>query len=269
MTPRTVSTLNKRRLKRVLKRRFRRIVNRDIEKPLFFVHIPKCGGTTFRHYIKEYLANWRTEIIDTKDYNELEKDLPDGFHISNMTRSEHIRLRLLKPRKNRIVMAHVCFYEYMKGLDYSFATFLRDPVDRIISHYYFFHKEDPDFHSLPDWLRSSKTELNLQTAFLCGNPKTKVSRWDLQLAKVNLHFFDFIGIVEYFDSSLKLFTSIYKTRPPDEIPVVGANIKETYKRRDIPRDVVNLIAERSGYDIELYEHARKLFKEKLRVAGLF
>ncbi len=273
--PLNTSKLTKSRVKRVVKRTVRRIVNPNLKKPLFFVHIPKCAGTSFKDYVKLYLANWRTEIIDTKGlqdtkhYSHLEKDLPDGFHVSNMTRSEYIRLRLLEPRKNRIIMGHICFYEYMKGLNYSFATFLRDPVGRIISHYYWFHEEEADFHSLEDWLNSSKTELNLQTAFLCGNPKTKLTKWDLEMAKVNLHFFDFIGIVEYFDSSLKLFSRIYQTRLPNKISVLNTNLKETYKRKNIPQDIVNLIVERSCYDIELYEHACKLFNEKLRVAGLF
>ena len=91
---------------------------------------------------------------------------------------------------------------------------------------------------------------------------------DLEMAKVNLHFFDFVGLVERFDLSLQLFCKIYQIRPSGKAHVVNVTRSESYLKREISQDVADLIAERSCYDIELYEYASGLFREKLRVLGL-
>ena len=96
----------------------------------------------------------------------------------------------------------------------------------------------------------------MQTAALSGSPSLNITRSNLEQAKANLHYFDFIGIVDEFGTSLKLFNRIYGIK--DVPPRLNASPGTT----KIPESLLKKIRERCYYDIELIEYAQTLFKAK-------
>jgi hypothetical protein len=175
-------------------------------------------------------------------------------------------------------------------------TFLREPVDRVLSHYYrHLHRKKPVQERSPRRLQhrvetpgkvraSSKTRAdsieealvdlrlpeinNLATRFLCGHesPLKELPASALDDAKQNLRGFAFVGIQERFEESLVLLQRMlglglvpYRDRhvsSGDDRPSVD----------EIPDEQRALIEECNQLDVELYRFGRGLFEEAVATA---
>ena len=231
---------------------------------LCYIHIYKCGGSSMRRYIREHLLTTEITLVDQWAYEWERTIKPANKLLGNFTRAEYLRnLSATKDSQESIViLTHSFFYEFMKNWPaFSFATMLRDPVNRIISQFFFQKREFSFFtdSKFIKWLDSiSSYEFNLQTAALSSSPNLKLARSDLENAKANLHFFDFIGLVDEYETSLKLFNRIYGINSNSTPPKLNVNPETP----DVPAEVLKQIRERCTYDIELLEYAQILFKAK-------
>ena len=91
---------------------------------LIFMHIPKCGGTTFNNILdKIYLSE---ETFDIKQKLNTRLNIEDFI---NLKVQEKDRIKLLK--------GHMQFglHSYFSASS-EYITFLRNPIERIISYYY-------------------------------------------------------------------------------------------------------------------------------------
>ena len=111
------------------------------------------------------------------------------------------------------VMGHFRFgFHRFSSRQPRYFTFLRDPVQQVISHYYYSLEKPEKFRDLPkgidsvtDFARSSYG-YNLQTRFISGMDDIKGQEDKaLNEAKKNLtQHFEMVGITEQFDKSLIL-----------------------------------------------------------------
>ena len=219
---------------------------------IIFTHIPKTAGTTFRH------------IID-----------------SNFSQDEIIRLSgrksFITATRKKVFMGHIPYgiHRYRPLTKFDYITFLRNPIERTISHYFFvlqgikhpnheFHKNN----SIEDILayKGSYNNFgilrdNLQTRFLYGFEALKnkpINELELlNKAKYHLKYkYKTFGIQEKFKDSVEKMCFDLGLNYSEDL-ILERN-KVTKIKKDFPEQTVNFIIEKNKLDIELYEYALKL-----------
>jgi hypothetical protein len=155
---------------------------------------------------------------------------------------------------------------------------LRDPIDRVVSHYHFVvsnpgHYLNPVIagrrFTLHDYAvtRASHELDNDQVRWLCARhhfdvPVGQVSRAMVDEAKWNLaNAFSVVGIMERFGQSVRCMEAAFgwdRTALPDR-----KNVNRARPRLgEIPEDTLRAIEEINRYDLELYQFALELFEEQ-------
>ncbi len=165
-----------------------------INDVLIFMHIPKTGGTTLRVIIEKYYE--LSQVYRNYDYLGARKGQ--------------------KSEKTCFIDGHDYF-----GIHHDlnkrpvYVTMLRNPVDRIISEYYYIVKEPGRDRYISNKIKNNNLSLedyvfledekfhfrtrNMQTRFAAGGTI------NLEKAKENLtNYFAVVGITEMFDQSLHL-----------------------------------------------------------------
>jgi hypothetical protein len=191
-------------------------------------------------------------------------------------------------RGGRLIVGHVPYGVYRQHLaaetgppeGVRYMIFLRDPVERVLSHYYrHFHRRNParagqvkvrtdgrPQKSRTDSLEQAMLEMripqlnNLQTRFLCGDPSPEeLPQSALEEAKANLREFAFVGITERFDESMALLRRTFGlAEAPYEDRHVNANRPPPER---IPEDQRALILEHNQMDVAIYELGLELFEQ--------
>jgi hypothetical protein len=247
------------------------------DRALLFLHIPKAGGTTLHSIIERQFPPEMT------------------FSIAGMTPSQSIKEFISLPparrEKIRLLKGHMPYglHQYL-SVPSTYITMLRDPVDRIVSHYYFVRRS-PGVNlydevtsknmSLADFVkrRASIRANNDQTRLISGveEVNAKVLRGReaneepgstdiLEIAKKNLRdHFTVVGLSERFDESLLLLRRLLGWR---NIYYVKQNVtRGRPAKQQVPKEAIRLIEEYNELDMSLYEYARQRFEETVREQG--
>lgn len=227
---------------------------------LTLIHIYKCGGSSMRQYIRQNLATPTTRIID--QWAEPWELKLKGAFSGNMARAEILRATV-PSTGDCIVLAHTFFYEFMKQWrDMRFVTFLRDPVERLLSQYHFERKHLNVTDDLPVWLDKVEHACNLQTIALSGVATTSPNHVHLGQAKANLHWFDFIGLVDQYDESVKAFNRQFG------IAGTAERLNESPRTIELSDAMIADVRRRCVFDRALVEYARQLVKAKAMALDL-
>ncbi|MEH7237276.1 sulfotransferase family 2 domain-containing protein [Bacillus sp. JJ1562] len=222
--------------------------NEQAKELLIFSHIPKTAGSTMRQILKKQYE--KKKIIPFRKIEELdEQQLAQAEAVYG-----HIRFG-----------AHKYFSQ-----PFTYITMLRDPVERIISNYYFSQRRPSNrMHESAkslDFLGFVKQEIeannpslhNHQTRFVSGakNP-------DLELAKQNIHeHYAVVGLSEMFDESVFLMKTFLGW---DDIFYTKTNVtKNRPKQFDLPHEAIAILKEYNQLDYELYHYAKEVLNDNLK-----
>ena len=237
-------------------------------KTLIFLHIVKTAGTTFRSLLLKKFPGVASYYLNTA---------------TNPQCIEEFK-QLSRERKSKLgyVHAHMVPFGIHKYLPQAtYITILRDPVDRVISEYFFICRNpDHPAHSvvkelrLQDYITSgvlASQVMDTQTRIISGAGGTyqingyekPLSRIDLQRAKANIekHYL-LVGLFERFDETMILLKRKLGWRMRDILyrrQNVGSNRRSV---KNVAGFIVNSIERYNQLDFELYEYARQLFEKR-------
>lgn len=245
------------------------------KSPLVFIHIMKCSGTSFENYLAACLQfKSRCSCFTGVD--------PQG-------KEEDVSSYLNRNASSPFVFGHIPYAGFERSLPNAlFATFLRDPVQRTISHYKSwhdpknFHSEDPHYIAATQVLKdalafSQKATLeefiktgnpiiraealgNIQTMMLSSRENVSLDV-HLESAKENLAKCMFFGLTEKFEESISIFQSIFLDAPAYALKPTHEN-RSRVEVSDISSETMDIIREQVSYDIRLYDYAKTLFEER-------
>lgn len=227
---------------------------------LIFLHIPKNAGRTFESILeRQYLEDCRYDVYgygnSITDAVEQLKKMPEE-----------------DKRKIKLIKGHYQFglHEFLPQKS-SYLTFLRDPVDRAVSHYHYVLRDH--MHPLNKVVKAKNMSLseyvasgwsreidNGQTRILSGKEHEyafgQCPGELLKLAKANLcNHFVAAGLVERFDESLALmglkfgWKKLYYQKK-------NINVQRPIKS-EYDRNTLRIIEKYNELDMELYEHASR------------
>ena len=174
---------------------------------IFFTHIPKTSGTSFKETL-------------------LHPNIPDSANFKYRDK----RQWLTDISSCKIVTGHFKFglHNFFRRKP-RYITFLREPLDRAVSHYYFIKDCDPkkylhplrniaDSLSLEDFYSQNMRLQNLQTNYIAGYFASEMhnrfpwlfsSKMLLEFACLNLRrYYIAYGLQERFEDSIQHFMSI-------------------------------------------------------------
>lgn len=219
-----------------------------MDKKLIFLHIPKNGGSTFRSVLTVQYPFQK--IYDIKNQNGKDSiDLPPD-----------IRYKVTLLRGHCLYGIH----QYLPG-DSQYVTFLREPVDRAISFYYF-------TQNLKGPAGKRAKSLSLRDFALTGvcpeldNGQTRrISGVQPEFGGVNeLHFqkainnidnhFVSVGVLDLFDESLLMIAKQLDWILPPFYIRHKVNLRRP--NNFVPLSIKNEIRAANKWDMKLYERYR-------------
>ncbi len=238
------------------------------DKQLFFLHIPKCAGTTFINILDQIFV--KDEIFPEHDRFLTLSDYTDDAI-----------------RKYALIRGHFPYDVLMPRLDGQplLLTFLRDPVAMFVSHVEMRLRLNYKGDSLSKriWGRSLEDVLedqevleyfaNFSTKMLAasyplrrGTTSQDFDAWrwakaDLPLAKERLQHFDFIGLVERFDDSLQLLSRLFSFPSIQSYQLSNVSPNRE-KRHALSPATITRIREINALDEELYQLGQEIFSQR-------
>jgi hypothetical protein len=230
-------------------------------RTLIYLHLPKCGGTTLNRLIEWEYPIHRIFSVDPSFFR--------WSYYSLLGWSPH-RLAGM-----RVIKGHMPFGIHQRITRPStYITVLREPVERVISEYYFarHHRLHPQHKrmqglSLEEYA-STTPHHNLQCKLLAGLPSPRdflagpCAEHTLEVAKANLaQHFTLAGLTERFDETLALLKVLfgwkldhYASFNVTPVRPLGDSISPTTRL---------LIADRNRFDVALYRHVVPIFNQAI------
>jgi len=217
------------------------------------VHLPKTAGSSFKVSLDQHFG--QKLLFDYDDF---------PINTPVFQRNKDVLVSSLKNAEKdfgNIECIHGHFmpakYLLLSTLNpLIFVTWMRHPVERVVSHYYFWQKyyepEAPPLHkriveekwTLEEFCLSEEMK-NIYDQFLWGFP---------------LNNFDFIGITEYFEEDFKYFSQKYLGK---NTAFFTENINEKRNGKySISRSLRKQIESFHAIDMELYHNALQLRFQK-------
>ncbi|PHN06452.1 sulfotransferase family 2 domain-containing protein [Flavilitoribacter nigricans] len=233
------------------------------ERPIFFIHIPKTAGTSFR--------NMLFRLIDQEVSFPSLQDL--GKNDGNYLTFEEVREILpLEQRKILFLTGHFPFAAgELLAAPVEYYVFLRDPIDRTISNLLHFQRNYPENkdRSLLEVFEKHRGHLqNLQTRFLSVSTLDQmeafyqpdmISKKHLDLAKANLEKCTFVGLTERFSDSLLMAEQLLGAKLGSQLK---RNVAPISAKQQLDPLLVEQIQPYLELDQELYHFALQLFEKR-------
>jgi len=166
------------------------------------VHLPRTAGTSFR---KALTTHFSTRLL--RDYSDYPINTPQ---------SERNRAALQASLRNaesdfpdvECIHGHFLPIKYLLLVhkrQVKFVTWMRHPVERVLSHYYYWKKTYSP-RSAPLLRRVVEEEWSLER--FCLGPELRNLYWQF-LWGFPLDYFDFIGITEFYEDDIAYFGQHY------------------------------------------------------------
>lgn len=215
-----------------------------LDRTFLFIHIPKTGGTSFRKGLESVIGSKATyydygsgsrvtsPVILNAKYNNLDVYSLSGSEISK--------------KRMSLLCGHVKILDYANLVSpANIITFLRDPVQRVISNYEHL-KRNGDYEGTLEAFILDERFSNIQSKFLNGFPPEAIG---------------FIGITERYLDSLTLLERQFSLSIPELR--LNVNNKLHSSSYSVDNTLVELIRKQNDLDIRMYRRAQEIFNHRL------
>jgi hypothetical protein len=253
-----------------------------------FIHIAKTGGHTLEAIYDEqfgpqalFYSRWGREYGEGPRGRPLgvflksrEAAIPGRIYFPELLEDvaeRFLALPLEARRSTRLI--------YGKNLEFGlgdllpvpvdYFTVLRDPVDRVLSQYFFTvdYALKPGHVSLYEHI-AAHIQPNMQTLMMSGphglNSQPEALEM-LERAKTNLEVCSVVGLTEHFGETVLLLARAFGWK---EARYVRRKVNKTRPRMaEVPREVINRLTADNELDVALYAYGKSLFQEQLRTYG--
>jgi hypothetical protein len=178
-------------------------------KLLVSVHIPKTAGTSLMSEIKRgVFGNYIFDNVDR----------PTSMRLQYKVRRLFTRLKVRKNRERLlqeygVIHGHFLVRKYVFLYPFAnYLTFMREPVSRVLSHYYYFKhiasKNPTSVSRNPDIMRVARGDIDLVEF---ARLYSMVNLYQLFVGGLPLDKFTLIGITERYTESIALLNHIFNT----------------------------------------------------------
>lgn len=221
------------------------LTNRKLQPELISLHIPKTAGTSFRNILKLMYGEDQVVRFDIRMgglvfLNEepyLENYLPAAKVIHGHFSYENLNAGFKIPENCPII------------------TWLRDPVQRVVSNYYYLEKR------LIDILQEEKNQLHIlgkmqRSLIEYARADINRNRMSQFLAGIELKDLAFIGIQEQFAADLPMLAARLNWSYVPE--VIYDNITSENEMRVLPEAIIEEIRTLNAEDVRLFAEAQSI-----------
>ena len=230
---------------------------------LIFVHIPKAAGTS----LKQSIVSRVGEDSVTFKYDRPMSDGP-------LTRRGKCLIASLSGQQpeRAITFGHFLagyfarftMLGFEKRPELRYVTFLREPLQRAISHYYFWKRTYIGGHKV--WDRFTKEDWSLERFLLSKEHANFQSQF---LWNFPIKSFDFVGLAERYEESVAMLGMAFPVLEGLAIRVENSNPE---KSGDNGYQIDSTLAEHfkqlNADDYALYEEAVEIFERQKQKFGM-
>ena len=207
---------------------------------LIFIHIHKTGGKSMSQVFEDVYGKSSTFRLNQNVFRGL--------------KPSEVNLRTLIPARTNVLSGHLPF-PYLRQLVVEdkprLVTWLRDPIERVISNYYWRLNLDRS-KAVADEI--AYTDMTLDEYIHIPKNQNRMSTFLEGLVLTDLFF---IGFLESHDQDME---ALAKKLNWGNVPDIHTNINPTFKK--VPREVsaeMRLEIERlNALDIALYQEAQSV-----------
>ncbi len=220
---------------------------------LIFVHIPKSAGTSFKGLLKKIYKPSEIIVVDSDGWYK-DMNYSVAANRTNLPGAQQIQ----PPASVKCITGHFnasCFVNLYPNADY--ITWVRDPIQRMISHYNYYLRIGAYYGQIAPTKRSYDI-IDLETYATHSYNVNFMT----QLINIPLTKFKFIGIVEKYDEEIKRFKETFGIDINEESQHYNLNpekksVQETYNVSDEQKEKL----------MKLHAEDYKLYNECLKLAG--
>lgn len=207
-------------------------------RDVVFVHIPKTAGTSMRNILVAALPAAGKIFNYYEDTAKIPGTFTNAFEADILTREKILAHRSTLPRDQQLLVCGHYPASALTGAFHpaSFITMLRDPVDRVVSHYRYLAKGGNFAGSFADFYESAD-QANLQCR---------------QLRGTDLRDFGFIGLVELMPDMIRALSRHLGVTLHTRVD----NVTSRFRRPEIDAATRARILALNQDDLCLYRHIK-------------
>ena|SRR5690554_1252985 len=223
------------------------------------LHMPKTAGSSFRFFLRDHFQDAvyfdYNGSPDQLSKEELEEKLE--YYKASYYRFKKYYFLINKKHciHGHFLAAKYGFYKNDKNI---FITWLRDPLERLGSHYYYWQRSYDALRSKPLHKRIIEEKWSFEKFCFSEEMHNLYSRYITDFPMEN---FDFIGIVEHFDDDFRYFVNKYLGMGTVQVEVrnTNPNAQESYFKN---MSFYGELKEYHQNDYEFYNYALELRKHR-------
>ncbi len=239
-------------------------------KPILFLHVTKCGGTSLRSALIHSLSSEGTSAAALYQLDAVGSTaLAIKVGMDTFALRDLLLTTQLNNREIRFIAGH---FRYTTALhqdemsDCTSITILREPVDRFLSLFYYNSYKSIDYgrESLPleEYITTPKARRNAEdyVRIFRGNGVAHgdyATEQEVQLACDNLDYFSVVGCLDRIDEFVNAFedATTYSLDIP-RLNTTPAPLTERYA--DLSSDILSEIERLCAPSVVVYQKAQRL-----------